>query len=676
MKVLVASCEPVTRVLVESGARDSGYEVVGCRSGKAALEALQAADAPTIAVLDGALPGKDALAVCRDLRAAWPVGGPYLVVVTTGDADDATAAKAAGADAVLARPLVYAAVAACLENAGAALARSAPSADTAQLARPAVADALVGKTIDDKYEIVSLLGRGGMGAVYRARHVFVDEVVAFKIIDAAHAARPGFRERFVNEAKTMLRVVHPNVIAVRDCGVSRDGVLFLTMDLSTGQSLGDHLRAHGRVTEARVIKIGRQIASALAAAHDGGVVHRDLKPDNVLLECDDRARVCDFGLAKLRHDDGESPEITSAGAVVGTPYYMAPEQAAGEEVDGRADLYALGCILYEMLCGTRVFEGRSVSRLLRAHLTEPPVPPAQRGVAVAPRLEALVLRLLSKEPEERPATAKAVVEALDALAARPAPARRLKVLVADDSGVNRTLISGMLERWGHRAILAKDGAEAVAIATGPEAPFDVVLLDGEMPRCDGPEAARRIRAAEAGLGRRTPIVALAANAGPDRDRCLAAGMDVGISKPIRPDELQAALRRVAPDSSATSLPRGETGVFDRRSALGRVEGDEDLLRETLGFLVNDLERIVGEMREGAGRGDVERVARAAHELKGAAGNCGATALAAVADRLEQTAKASPPRDALLAVEREVERECERSGPILRRAARAEEKLSV
>jgi CheY-like chemotaxis protein/HPt (histidine-containing phosphotransfer) domain-containing protein len=662
VKVLVVCSEAMARMLLESTLGRAGHDVVSCRSGQRALEEIAGVAMIDVAFVDRSLAGDEALAVCRALRQR--AGAPAFLAVLTKAGPvqdrDAAFAREVGADRSLPRPLSVDAINACLRAADAARRPrvEAPKSEPVSAGH----DKLAGKVLDDKYEVLELIGRGGMGTVYRARHRLLNELVALKVIHGAHANRPGFRERFLREARAMLRVVHPNVITVRDCSSTGKGLLYLTMDLSSGRCLGDVLRQAGRLPEERAARLGRQMALALAAAHERGIVHRDLKPDNVLLEKDDQVRVCDFGLAKLLDAEAEAEaNITTAGTVVGTPFYIAPEQAAGESVDGHADVYSLGCIIYEMICGARVFEARTVSQLLRAHLTTLPVAPSARGARVGPRLEALVLRMLSKEPDDRP-TAAAVAAALTAITDRPArKGDTLRVLVADDSAVNRALLGGVLERWGHQVTLARDGVEAFERYEAATDAFDLVILDGDMPRMDGREAARAIRRrdVEKAPGRRVPIVALTASAGPaDRERCAAAGMDELLAKPIRVEELVAVVSRAVSPSGAAGAAGKDDALFDHRAALARVEGDHSLLRDTIQLLIEDLERILEELRAGKRQNDTARMARAAHELKGSAGNCGAVAIAAAASRLEALARsgrAEETREALELIERDVAR---------------------
>jgi len=237
-------------------------------------------------------------------------------------------------------------------------------------------EALVGRTIaGGRYEIVRLLGEGGMGAVYQARQVAMDRMVALKLILAELVRSPAAAARFHREMKLTARIEHPNTIRVYDFGET-DGQLFLTMELLRGRTLTDVLNQSGRLELPRIVRIATQVTRALAAAHSEGVVHRDLKPDNVMLIEQygehDIVKVLDFGIAKSL--DEQEAGMTSAGAVVGTPAYMSAEQAMGQPVDQRSDLYSLGIMLYEMASGRVPFRAAALTALLVAHATEVPPP--------------------------------------------------------------------------------------------------------------------------------------------------------------------------------------------------------------------------------------------------------------------------------------------------------------
>jgi tRNA A-37 threonylcarbamoyl transferase component Bud32 len=277
-----------------------------------------------------------------------------------------------------------------------------------------------------KYRIEAELSRGGMGAVYRARHEIIDRTVALKVLRPELSEDPDLVTRFLNEAKAASAINHPSIIDVHDFGYTDDGQAYLVMELLDGESLAQRLARRRRLPSAEAVTIARSIAGALSAAHAKGIVHRDLKPDNIFLISDpdlgERAKVLDFGVAKLL-EAAHQTQHTQTGALMGTPLYMAPEQArAASAIDERADLYSLGCILYELLVGEPPFKGVGAGEIITMQMFETPVPPSARVDGIAPALEHAVLRLLEKEPADRFATAAETSAAL-AAAAASAPAR-------------------------------------------------------------------------------------------------------------------------------------------------------------------------------------------------------------------------------------------------------------
>lgn len=274
--------------------------------------------------------------------------------------------------------------------------------------------ALVGTIVADRYRVVRLLGEGAMGAVYRAQHIHMQKDVALKVLHQAMSANSEVVKRFEREAVAAGRIEHPNVAGATDFGRLADGSFYLVLEYIAGQSLGELMEEAGVMPPERAARIGAQIASALAAAHAMGIVHRDLKPENVMLPRGDHegdiVKVLDFGMAKMQQEsDAGETKLTMHGAVYGTPAYMAPEQAAGNEVDHRADLYAMGLILYEMLAGRQPFDADQVMALLIKHMTEkPPALPS-----TVPRvLNKLVMKLLEKDPGSRQQTADEVLAQL------------------------------------------------------------------------------------------------------------------------------------------------------------------------------------------------------------------------------------------------------------------------
>ena len=282
------------------------------------------------------------------------------------------------------------------------------------------ADATIGRVLGGRYAIESVVARGGMGIVYRARHLAVGRPVAVKILRADLARNTEALARFHREAQAAAAIGHPHIIEVIDFGHSPEGDAYLVMELIEGIDLAGLLRREGRLPVARALGIARQVADALSAAHAKGIVHRDLKSENVMVlsrDAGDYAKVLDFGISKVLEDDQGRAPITRDGVVLGTPHYMAPEQGSdGALVDHRADLYALGCILFELLTGALPYDGKtSMEVMYKHHHAAIPKPSSRLTEGRIPAtVDALVVRLLAKSRDDRFADARAVVDALDA----------------------------------------------------------------------------------------------------------------------------------------------------------------------------------------------------------------------------------------------------------------------
>jgi serine/threonine protein kinase len=282
-------------------------------------------------------------------------------------------------------------------------------------------DLLIGQLVADKYRVIELVARGGMGRIYKAEQH--GRVVALKVLSTRYAAEtdPAFERRFLQEAATCAKLTHPNTVRIFDYGPMKDGngepTLFMVMEFIEGRTLSALLRGEGPLPEARAVGIAREIARSLREAHRLGIVHRDLKPKNIMLvQVDERERVkvVDFGIAKVLGDD--NPGLTSTQNIVGSPRYMAPEQIRHGAIDGRTDLYALGVVLYEMLAGSVPFDSTKTVDLLIQHIqADVPSIAGRRGVAIDPRLDALVLKCLAKDPTDRFPDVEALIAALDEL---------------------------------------------------------------------------------------------------------------------------------------------------------------------------------------------------------------------------------------------------------------------
>jgi eukaryotic-like serine/threonine-protein kinase len=269
-------------------------------------------------------------------------------------------------------------------------------------------DPLIGHVIDGKYELVAKLGEGGMSVVYRARRVHIGDDVAVKILLGKFVKDDAALARFRREARAAAMLRHPNVITIHDFGETDDdhAPAYIVMEFVRGTPLRDLLKSENRFPVERAVRLMRGICAGVSAAHRQGVVHRDLKPENILVVAPDddfefeSVRVVDFGLAKLLADAGAGP----AGTVVGTPYYMSPEQSMGEPLDTRSDVYSLGAMFYEMLSGARPFDAETVSGVINQHLYNPPTPLAA-SLGIPRRISAAIMQALAKDPEERPQTA-------------------------------------------------------------------------------------------------------------------------------------------------------------------------------------------------------------------------------------------------------------------------------
>lgn len=287
---------------------------------------------------------------------------------------------------------------------------TAPSSD-AEL-RP-----LIERALTVNYELDRELGRGGMGIVYRARDRRLKRVVAIKVLPPELAFRGEIRSRFLREAETAAQLSHPNIVPIYSVD-ERDGVVFFVMACVDGTTLAQRLAGEGRLSVDETRQILREVSDALAYAHGHGVIHRDIKPDNILLDESGRAIVTDFGIARAVQEGGDS-RLTATGVAIGTPAYMSPEQAAGDrEIDGRSDLYSLGVVGYQMLAGQLPFQATSTPVMLMKHLTEHPTPLAEVRPDVPPYLADSIMTLLEKEPANRFPNAGALEAALGGDASR------------------------------------------------------------------------------------------------------------------------------------------------------------------------------------------------------------------------------------------------------------------
>jgi hypothetical protein len=342
----------------------------------------------------------------------------------------------------------------------------------------------VRKTLAGRYELGAVIGRGGMGAVYRATDLVLRRTVAVKVLPAALAeADPTHVARFEREARAAASLTHPGVVAVYDTGAD-EATRFIVMECVSGRDLAAILRDRAPLDPARAVSITEQVADALAAAHAAGIVHRDVKPANVMITEDGSVRVLDFGIARAL--DGAT--LTHGAAVLGSAAYMAPEQALGERADERSDIYSLGCVLYAMLTGRPPFTGEAAA-ILHQHVNAEPRPPSEINPLLSPALEELVMAMLAKSPAARPQSVAKVRGRLAAMAAEPpttpatAPTAPL-----EQTAVTRALAGGARVQRSRLAATAVLGGCVLLVA------IVVVLASGGDSRRP-PQAARHSTAA-------------------------------------------------------------------------------------------------------------------------------------------------------------------------------------
>jgi len=457
----------------------------------------------------------------------------------------------------------------------------------------------VGKLIADRYRLLSLLGEGGMGAVFKAEHSRMGKALAVKVLRGAFARDPAAVARFRAEAQIVSRLSHPHTIAVFDFGEIEGEGFYLAMEYVPGKDLATLLRERQRLPEARAIGIADQVLGSLAEAHEAGVVHRDVKPANIMVmetREGDFAKVLDFGIAKLR--DAGAGE-TAQGAIIGTPSYLAPEQARALDVDERADLYAVGAVLYELVSGRPPFVAASPMAVLAAHLRDAPRPLAEVA-PVSPGFAAVVHRALAKRPEHRFESARAMREALLALGARrpraavPPPPQIALASRADFARLERELralrrgravaplgvaavlllAAGVASRWSDvYPFLARRAPGPMAALPGSLRPAD--LYDGEEHEPnDTPADANRLPLPPGADGRRASgVAAMRGTVGAKLD---AGTGDVDVYR----IDVPATGRRVAlvADLTAAAAPRDGIRGLDVVLTLNRDDGGEGVRR--------------------------------------------------------------------------------------------------
>ena len=413
---------------------------------------------------------------------------------------------------------------------------------------------LVGKTVDGRYHVMELIGEGGMGKVYLAEHVEIGKRVALKVLHPSYSRMPDLVERFRREARAASKIGHPNIVDVTDSGTTPDGSVYFVMEYLEGVELGSVIEREGAIDVARALRIAGQICRALAAAHAAGIVHRDLKPENVFLitreGAADVVKVLDFGIAKTTEAEAaRERRLTSPGMAMGTPEYMAPEQAAGRPADARCDVYALGAIMYEMLTGQPPYAGDNFMEILTKKATQDPPPPVTVREELAPQVSDLVMAAMARNPDARPQTMETLEYELNKCLAGRGVAVAQILGMTTDANVVATLNPGLSMRNTDEGILPRAQTSSPSVGL-PRASTHGGMT--EMPgmwsgptMATGPGQPRRAQSEPSGE--------------------IGVGRSTGQARALTPIPARAASMT---DGSGQQSISGAMPVAPRRSALG------------------------------------------------------------------------------------------------------------
>jgi CheY-like chemotaxis protein len=433
--VLVVDDNEMNRDILSRILRRRGHDVRMATNGREALAAL-AAQSFDLVLLDILMPEMNGYEVLASLKASQALDGlPVIFISAFNDLPEKVKAFQAGVVDYITKPFQAEEVLARVENQlkimrlqrrlqeqnqellrkNAELVQAQKRTD---LVFSALADALPGVVLDQKYRLEEKIGSGGFGAVFRATHLGLGRAVAVKVFRPMPGNdSPEALKRFRLEGASASRVNHPNAVAVLDCGISEAGIAYLVMELLNGHSLRDEMEQRGMLPPARVVEIALPVCRVLAEVHSRGIIHRDIKPDNIFLhqaENGEVIKVVDFGLAKIFGDEANSAAAhTLTGGIIGTPAYIAPERVNGDSYDGRTDVYSLGVIMFQMLTGRPLFEAHEggLMALMVMHVMKEPTRLRVLNPAVPQEIESLVLDMLRKDPDARPG-AQAVAEQL------------------------------------------------------------------------------------------------------------------------------------------------------------------------------------------------------------------------------------------------------------------------
>ena len=337
--------------------------------------------------------------------------------------------------------------------------------------QPSDSQPILGLIVDGRYRVVELVGEGGMGKVYLAEHVDIGKRVALKVLHPSYSRMPDLVERFRREARAASKIGHPHIVDVTDSGTTADGSAYFVMEYLEGVELGSVIEREGALEVGRAVRITQQICRALSAAHTSGIIHRDLKPENVFLTIRDGTtdfvKVLDFGIAKTTEaEEARERKLTSPGMAMGTPEYMAPEQAAGRPADQRCDVYALGAILYEMLTGVPPYQGDNFMEILTKKATVDPVAPIHLRSTIPAPVSALVTQAMARNPDDRPATMEAFeYELTKCMAGRGAAVAQILGMSTDQHLV-ASLNPGLSGRTIDSGVFSRPSSGAIAVPGG------------------------------------------------------------------------------------------------------------------------------------------------------------------------------------------------------------------
>jgi len=409
MKVLIADDDSLWRAVLSQNVNKWGYEVVTAEDGRQAWDILQHRDAPRVAILDWQMPELDGVEICRRIRGSLKLPFIYTIILTSRDTrDDMVAGFQSGADDYLIKPVDMEILHSRL-NAAVRIVKAVPPP----------------RQIPG-YQLIGRLGAGAMATVYKARQLSLDRIVAVKILPKKYSDMPEFVDRFYAEGRAAAKLNHPNIVAALDVGRHAEAHYFI-MEYVEGHTVHEHLVKEGPYTEAEALDIAIQIAKALNHAHKAGLIHRDVKPKNILITNNGTAKLADMGLARAV-SDREAAEA-EAGKAFGTPYYISPEQIRGKvNIDSRADIYNFGCTLYHMVTGRVPFEGPDVSSILMKHLDEPIIPPDHINPKLTVGICEVIEFCTAKKPSKRYANTSYLIEDLQAVADGRPPLQAHKLM--------------------------------------------------------------------------------------------------------------------------------------------------------------------------------------------------------------------------------------------------------